>query len=286
MEGSGTLYVVATPIGNLADLSARAVSVLGQAALVAAEDTRHTRKLLSHAGIQAEMVSYREQNHARAAQAILATLAQGGDVALVSDAGTPGVSDPGSLLVQQALGQGVRVVPVPGPSAVIAALSASGLASDAFSFVGFLPRKPGARQELLLRLAPVPATLIFYESPRRVLATLADLEKVLGDRQAVVARELTKIHETFVRGRLHELPGLLGGEPRGECTLLVAGPEEEQRAALDEGWWELASALRDGVRLPTKELARLLGSLSGAGSRFFYEWLIGRAPSVGPDQDA
>ncbi|HJT68034.1 MAG TPA: 16S rRNA (cytidine(1402)-2'-O)-methyltransferase [Pyrinomonadaceae bacterium] len=218
----GTLYLVATPIGNLADITHRALQVLRDVALVACEDTRHTRKLLQHYGVDAKTVSYHEHNEQQRARELVELLQQGSDVAVVSDAGTPAISDPGFRLVRAAIENGVAVVPVPGPSALIAALVAAGLPTDEFFFGGFLPARSSARRARLNELCAVPGTLIFYEAPHRLAASLRDAYEVLGEREAVVARELTKLHEELRRGRLSELAEHYSNvEPRGEIVLLI-----------------------------------------------------------------
>ena len=201
----GTLYLVATPIGNLEDITLRALRILREAGLVACEDTRQTRKLLDHYGIHKPTVSYHEHNEAVRAPELIETLASGVSVALVSDAGTPLVSDPGYRLVTHAIAKGIRVESLPGPSAALAALAASGLPTDEFHFGGFLPPRSAQRRKTLQRLKDEPATLVFYEAPHRLLDTLADIEEVLGPRPVVVARELTKLHEEFLRGTAAEL---------------------------------------------------------------------------------
>lgn len=222
----GTLYLCATPIGNLEDMTFRAVRVLKEAAVVAAEDTRHTRKLFSHFDIHTPLVSYHEHNKAARGPELVARLLAGDDVAVVSDAGLPGVSDPGADLVRQAVAAGVPVMPIPGPNAALTALVASGLDTDMFLFVGFLPRTGKKRRELLSALAPLPYTLIFYESPHRMSDTLADLGAAFGNRTAAAGRELTKKFEEFVRGSLADLEKhFTAQQPRGEFTLVVAGQE-------------------------------------------------------------
>ena len=222
----GTLYLVATPIGNLEDITLRALRILRAVPLIAAEDTRHTRKLLTHFEIFTPMTSYHEHSGSARTDAVVAALATG-DVALVSDAGTPLLSDPGEALVRTALAAGHAVVPIPGPSAAIAALVASGLSTDHFTFLGFLPRKSSERRALLERFVQAPETLILYEAPHRLLACLDDLLAVLGDRNATLARELTKVHEEFRRGRLSALRAEYerGDAPRGEFTIVVSGAE-------------------------------------------------------------
>jgi 16S rRNA (cytidine1402-2'-O)-methyltransferase len=220
---AGLLYVVATPIGNLEDMTYRAVRVLREADAIACEDTRQTRKLLDHYGIEKPTVSYHEHNEAERATELAARLAAGEVIALVSDAGMPLVSDPGYRLVRAAIEFGVRVEAVPGPSAVLTALAASGLPTDSFRFGGFLPSKPGQRAKALEALANEHATLIFYEAPHRILEALEAVEQVLGERPVVVARELTKIHEEYLRGTAAEVRAQLAARDavRGEMTLLI-----------------------------------------------------------------
>ena len=220
-----TLYIVATPLGNLGDLSSRAADVLRRVPVVAAEDTRRTRGLLEHLQASPRLVSFHAHSGPKRMDAILEILGDGRDVALVSDAGTPGVSDPGYDLVAAARGQGHTVVPIPGPSAVAVALSASGLPADRFMFLGFLPRKGAERRRLLARAAQEEWSVVFYEAPGRVADLLADLSEVIGpDRRATVGRELTKLHEEFVTGTLTELAARYAGtEPRGEFTVVLQG---------------------------------------------------------------
>ena len=218
----GTLYVVATPIGNLADITQRAIQILKDVELIACEDTRHTRKLLQHFGINTKTTSYHEHNENQRGDELLDLLKQGSDIAVVSDAGTPAISDPGFRLVRSAIENEITVVPVPGPSALITALVAAGLPTDEFFFAGFLPARASARQTRLRQLASVPGTLIFYEAPHRLSATLKDAYETLGERETVVARELTKLHEEVRRGRLSDLIEHYSQvEPRGEIVLLI-----------------------------------------------------------------
>ena len=220
---AGTLYLVATPIGNLADITHRALQVLKDVDLIACEDTRHTHKLLQHYGITTKTVSYHEHNEQKRAAELIDLLKQGSDIAVVSDAGTPSISDPGFRLVRAAIDNDVPVVPVPGPSALISALVAAGLPTDEFFFAGFLPSRTSARRARLTELRSVPGTLIFYEAPHRLAATLKDAYESLGEREAVVARELTKLHEEIRRGRLSELAMHYANEenPRGEIVVLI-----------------------------------------------------------------
>jgi 16S rRNA (cytidine1402-2'-O)-methyltransferase len=226
---TGTLYIVATPIGNLEDITFRAVRILREADLIAAEDTRHSRKLLSHFGISKPLTSYFDHNKTLKGRYILDQLASGLSVALITDAGTPCISDPGYQLVRDALAAGIAVVPVPGPSAAITALSASGLPTDAFVFEGFLPNRQGKRREKLASIKGEKRVVIFYESPNRLLATLSDLREVLGERELVVARELTKIYEEFIRGTVSTVIDTLQQRTvKGEVVMLVAPAAAEQ----------------------------------------------------------
>jgi 16S rRNA (cytidine1402-2'-O)-methyltransferase len=227
-QGPGRLFVVATPIGNLEDLSSRAVEVLSSVAGIAAEDTRRTRKLLSRYSARTPLLSYHEHNETKAARRIVDRISEGADVALVSDAGTPLVSDPGYRIVSLCVREGIEVVAVPGPAAVTAALSVAGLPPHPFYFAGFLPRKQSARRKALRSLVDLPCTTVYYESPHRVEKCLLDMLDVLGDRPAALARELTKVHEEVVRGSLSELAARAGESPlRGEMVILVAGPGRE-----------------------------------------------------------
>jgi 16S rRNA (cytidine1402-2'-O)-methyltransferase len=229
----GCLYLVATPIGNLEDITLRAIRVLKEADLIACEDTRQTQKLLQHYGIHKEMVSYHAHNELTRAAELVIKLEQGTRIALVSDAGTPVISDPGHHLITLCLRHHIRVIPIPGPSAVVAALAASGLPTEEFLFVGFLPSRAGARRKVLETLKSEPRTLVLYEAPHRLVETLADAAAVMGPRPAVVAREITKIHEEFLRGNLAELSEAVQKRaPRGEITLLI-GPSEGAQQPVD-----------------------------------------------------
>lgn len=258
----GTLFLVATPIGNLGDVTARATEVLAKVAFVVCEDTRHTGNLLSALGLQKETVSLPAFAEKARAGRILERLARGEEAALVTDAGTPAVSDPGEFLVAEALEAGVQVVPVPGASAVLAALSASGLPTSRFHFLGFLPRKGPERRAMLDEVAGLRATLVLYESANRVADTLGDLANAFGERRAVVARELTKLHEEFVRGRLSELAARYAAEaPRGEVALVVEGWTAGERWSETEVKAALAAGLERGERLKTlsAEVAKASG---------------------------
>lgn len=219
---SGTLFIVATPIGNLEDITHRALRVLGEVDLIACEDTRHTRKLLNHFGINTPTTSYHEHNETEKASQLLQKLLTGSNVAVVSDAGTPGISDPGFRVVKLALEKGLEVVPLPGPVALISALVVSGFPTNEFYFGGFLPARTSQRRARLSELARLQTTLIFYEAPHRIAGSLRDALTVLGEREAVVARELTKLHETVMRGRLSELVQHFSeNAARGEIVLLI-----------------------------------------------------------------
>lgn len=262
-ESPGTLYLVATPIGNLADITLRALDILKNVALIACEDTRHTRKLLQHYSIPTRTISYHEHNEQQRAQQLIDVLKRGDDVAVVSDAGTPAISDPGFRLVRAAIENDIPVVPVPGPSALISALTAAGLPTDEFFFGGFLPARANARRTRLAELRQVPGTLVFYEAPHRLAETLKDAYEMLGEREAVVARELTKLHEELKRGRLSELTQHYTiEEPRGEIVLLIDRHVIETMAQEDKSVVSLVEQFeRDGLdhRAALKKAARELG---------------------------
>lgn len=275
----GTLYLVATPIGNLEDITARALRILREAALIAAEDTRHTRKLLTHFDIHTPLTSYYEHNKLSKLDEILGALAAG-TVALVSDAGTPGLSDPGYELVRAALDAGHTVTPIPGPSALVAALVASGLPTDAFLYLGFLPRKDSERLKLLDAVAHEPRTLVAYEAPHRLLDTLADIESALGDRPMAVARELTKLHEEIYRGpasaaRAH----FASKEILGEITLVIGGANSFPPDVWDEARvrQSLEPLLEEGLK--PKEAARFVADLCGWPTRDVYRLIVQRTES-------
>lgn len=270
---SGTLYVVATPIGNLDDLSPRALATLSRVELIAAEDTRHSSRLLRQHGIRTATVSLHEHNEAQAAEKVLARLRAGDDVALISDAGTPLISDPGFNLLRACREAQLPVSPVPGPSAMIAALSVAGLPTDRFNFEGFLPRQSAARCERLGELADEPSTLVFYESCHRIADSLVDLVTVFGaDRPAAMARELTKLHETVLRGTLAELAELVGqdaDQQRGEIVLVVGGAPARGDEALPA---EVERLLRVLVaELPVKQAAALAAKWSGLKKNALYQ---------------
>ncbi len=228
------LYLVSTPIGNLEDITLRALRVLKEVELIACEDTRHTRRLLDHFGISKPTISYHEHNEPKRAVELAERLARGESIALVTDAGTPGISDPAYRIVVAAIEQGVTVTPVPGATGIIAGLVASGLPTDSFLFAGFLPHKKQGRRARLEELRSERATLVFYETPHRIREALLDIREILGDRRAAVARELTKLHEQFIRGPVSEIiDHFSANEPRGEMTLVIAGNREDNLEAVE-----------------------------------------------------
>ncbi|TBV94748.1 16S rRNA (cytidine(1402)-2'-O)-methyltransferase [Azotobacter chroococcum] len=274
----GMLYVVATPIGNLDDITARALRVLREVAVIAAEDTRHSARLLQHFGITTPLVACHEHNERDQGGRFLARLQGGEDVALISDAGTPLISDPGFHLVRQARAAGIRVVPVPGPCALIAALSAAGLPSDRFVFEGFLPAKTAGRLARLEQLKEEPRTLIFYEAPHRLLDCLADLERILGaDRLAVMARELTKAFETFQGlplGKLRAWVAADGNQQRGECVLLVAGWQAPAENSVPAAALRVLELLLK--EMPLKRAAALAAEITGVRKNLLYQAALER----------
>lgn len=272
----GTLYLVSTPIGNLEDITLRALRVLGEVALVAAEDTRHSGRLLQHFGLDKPLLSLHEHNETARIPALLAALDRGEAIALIADAGTPTLSDPGHRLVRTALDAGHAVTPIPGASALLAALAPSGLPTDRFLFLGFPPRKPSARAELLRNVAAEPGVLIFFESPQRLPDLLTDIAAVLGpDRDVVVARELTKLYETFWRGSAEAAIKAFADPPLGEIVVLVSGaqPQAEPIAGADIET-ALAALLAGGLTPP--DAARLLAALTGLPRRDLYRLAISR----------
>ncbi len=267
----GTLYVVATPIGNLEDVTLRALRVLREVRLIAAEDTRTARKLLARYEIATPTTSYFEHNKGVKTPRVLAALAEG-DVALISEAGMPGISDPGHELITSALAAGYPVVPVPGPSAVVTALAVSGLPADRFLFLGFLPRRAQERRALLQSAAASPWTLVFFEAPHRIVESLADVQEVLGDREIVAARELTKLHEEIWRGTVSALRAeLAAGDRRGEFTLVVAGARPEPPQVWPRE--RVVAALREQAarRAPAREAARQVAKEAGWKARDVYD---------------
>jgi 16S rRNA (cytidine1402-2'-O)-methyltransferase len=264
---TGTLYIVATPIGNLEDISQRALRTLREVDLVACEDTRRTRVLLNHFGIKTKTISYHEHNERARAEQLCKEMLSGRKVALVSDAGTPLISDPGFRIVQAAIEREISVVPIPGATALIAALAASGLPSDQFFFAAFLPARANARRAKLEQLLTVPGTLVFYEAPHRIAATLKAALEVLGDRRSVVARELTKLHEEIARGSLSALARRFSGDPtaRGEIVLVISGAADESTGRTESSPRDFVARVNElessglDARTALKQAARELG---------------------------
>lgn len=272
----GILYVVATPIGNLGDMVPRAVETLQTVALIAAEDTRHSSRLLSHFDIKTPCIAYHDHSDDTRVDQLVARLQGGESIALISDAGTPLVSDPGYRLVRSARQAGIQIVPIPGACAMIAALSAAGLPSDRFAFEGFLPAKQVARCAQLQSLAADPRTLIFYEAPHRILETLQDMAQVFGaDREVVMARELTKTFETIKGNRVSELAAWVesdSNQQRGEIVLLVHGAPKQENEAMTPEQMHIMKVLLD--ELPVKQAASIGAKLTGLKKNFLYDWAL------------
>jgi len=259
----GTLYIVSTPIGNLEDITLRAIRILREVQLIAAEDTRRTKILLDAYGIDTPLTSLHDRNELKKSVHLIARLNEGMDIAYVSDAGTPGISDPGYIFVKQAISESIRVVPVPGPVAAVAALNVSGLPMDSFVFFAFLPSRHGKRRQLLESIKEESKTMVFYESPNRLVATLQDINEILGDRQIAVSRELTKIYEETLRGTVSEVSKSLRGKKiKGEITLVISGAvrdragrsAEEIRARFQEARKDPESSTRDIIDTLSEEL--------------------------------
>lgn len=269
-QQSGTLYIVATPIGNLEDISRRMEQTLAGVDLIASEDTRHTRKLLSHLNIHTPLTSYYREKEQQKAPRLLEKLKQGEDIALVSDAGTPGLSDPGAVLVNLARSAGIRVVPIPGPSALATAISVAGLASNSFYFGGFPPAKNGERKKMLTGLKGLNCPLIFYESPHRIRRTLTDCHAILGNRQAQIFRELSKLYEEHISGTLAELKTFAEKKVRGELVLIIEGLGMEDEE-LPENLEELILWYRDQGKTSLKDAARLIAGDLGLSRSKVYQ---------------
>ena len=268
----GKLYIVATPIGNKDDITLRAIKVLGEVDLIAAEDTRETGKLLAYHKIKNNLISCHEHNETRRAPGLINKLEKGMSIALVSDAGTPSVSDPGYRLINEAIAKNIRIIPVPGVSAVTAALSASGLATDSFVFIGFAVKKKEKRKKQLKKLADENKTIIFYESPRRILSFLDEIIETMGDRYAVLAREMTKRYEEFIRGLLSEIKNNLKKRSsiKGELTLLVAGNDSSARVSMDAVRADIFKCLK-GEETRLSELARILSKKYNMPKNIIYD---------------
>jgi len=266
------LYVVATPIGNRDDITIRALNILGRVDLVAAENTRHTGRLLAHHNIKGNLISYHEHNEVKRTPELIHRLKTGSSVALVSNAGTPSVSDPGYRLVKEAIANNIKVIPVPGVSAAVTALSAAGLPTDSFIFVGFPAKKKAKRLKQLKELASENRTIIFYESPKRILTFLEEIIDAMGDRYGVLSREMTKLHEEFLRGFVSEIHYILNARPvvKGECTLLVMGCEEIKEVSLETVRNEINSELeKTGGRL--SDIARTVAKKYGLPKNKVYD---------------
>jgi len=269
---AGRLYIVATPIGNKNDITLRALNILRSVDVIAAEDTRKTRRFLAQHDVKGRFVSYHEHNEKEKSPKLIKQLIEGASIALVSNAGTPTLSDPGYRLIKSALANDLPVTPIPGVSAATAALSVGGLPTDSFTFIGFMPKKKGKRLTLLSNLAAESRTLIFYESPKRVVTLLEEMLKVLGDRSAVLAREMTKLHEEFLRGRLTEIAEKLKRRPeiKGECTLLVAGCEKAGYVDWEFVRSEIQTALRS-KKEPISQFAKTFAKKYGLPKNKIYE---------------
>jgi 16S rRNA (cytidine1402-2'-O)-methyltransferase len=279
---AGTLYVVATPIGNLEDITLRAIRTLKEVSLIAAEDTRRTKKLLNVYGIQTPLISLYDQTERSKSRLLISRMEEGQDVAYVSDAGTPGISDPGYILINQAIAAGVRVVPVPGVSAVIAALSVAGLPMDSFVFIGFPPARSSRRRPFLEALKGEMRTLIFYESPRRLFDLLRDMGDILGNRRIVIARELTKMFEEIQRGTLQDIrESLQEKEMKGEVTLIVAGKGKAGPVSSVEDIAPQFLALRKEAGISIKDMVRRITGDTGLPRKKVYQEvlkLLGESP--------
>ena len=260
--GTGTLYIVSTPIGNLEDITLRALKVLGSVRIIAAEDTRHTQKLLHHYDIHTPQTSYHDHNKEEKSAVLIAKLKEGHDIALVSDAGTPGISDPGYYLINRAIDENIKITPIPGPTASIAALSISGLPTDAFVFEGFLPAKKAARRKRLQELLSERRTIIMFETPRRASSSLEDISEILGDRRVVLTRELTKMFEEVIRDRVTSIMEKIKGRSlKGEITIIIEGAHgeiitdtEDLKSYLEKLMKKEGLTLKDAVSKASKDL--------------------------------
>jgi len=266
----GTLYIVSTPIGNLEDVTLRALRVLKEVDLIAAEDTRHSLKFLNHFSIKKPLISYWGEKEKVKSDETLQRLQDGQSVALISDAGTPGISDPGTLLIRKAIEKGISVVPVPGPSAVITALSLSGFSTDEFAFIGFLPVKHMQRRKMLERLSLEQRTLVFYEAPHRILDTIADFAEIMGDRNSVVIKELTKFYEEVLRGTVSDVLGRLEQSTiAGEYVIVLEGRPETETLNMDDALAEVRELMRKG--LGRKDSVKRIASAYGLSKKELYD---------------
>jgi 16S rRNA (cytidine1402-2'-O)-methyltransferase len=271
----GSLYVVATPIGNLEDITLRAIRILKDVHLIAAEDTRRTKKLLDAYQIHTPMTSLYDQIEERKSSLLVAKMNDGMNVAYVSDAGTPGISDPGYVLINQAIACGIRIIPIPGVSAVIAALSVSGLPMDSFAFYGFLPARSGKRRQWLSSLKDETKTLVFYESPKRLVNSLIDMETILGKRNVVILRELTKVYEEILRGEFgHVIEQLQGRSIKGEVTIIVAGREKIIHTLSDNEIYDRYREIRDNSDYSRRDIIKKLADELGISRKRIYRLVV------------
>jgi 16S rRNA (cytidine1402-2'-O)-methyltransferase len=281
-EHYGKLYVVSTPIGNLEDITLRALDVLKRVAVIAAENVKHTRGLCEHYGIRKRLTSYHQHNQGSKTPELVRKLKSGKDVALVTDAGTPGISDPGALLTQQAVQEGIKLVPIPGVSAVIAALSVSGLPAERFVFLGFLPPKHGKRRKALKELMAEPRTMVFFEAPHRLKAMLTDIMEILGDRQLVMVREMTKVFEEVRKGPVSEILSYLTSRRiRGEFTLVLAGGVKEKIEALNHRVVKRMEEMLTVENMSVKEIARVISDEQKLAYRRVYKECLARKKALG-----
>jgi 16S rRNA (cytidine1402-2'-O)-methyltransferase len=271
-ETCGTLYVVATPIGNREDITLRALNILGQVDLIAAEDTRKSGNFLAHYQIENRLISFHEHNEKKRTPELIGKLLAGMTIALVSNAGTPLVSDPGYRLIEAAITNKIKVAPIPGVTAATAAMSVSGLPTDSFVFIGFAPKKKGKRLKFLTQLSAEPRPLIFYESPRRILSLMEEIISCMGDRNAMLAREMTKVHEEFVRGTVSQILKIIRARAafKGECTLLVAGGEASEQIDAEIVTTEIKAALQNGQNA-LSEIARTIAKKYGLPKNEVYD---------------
>lgn len=270
---SGILYIVSTPIGNLEDMTFRAIRIMKEVDFIAAEDTRHSIKLLNHYGIAKPLISYWSEKEKVRTEEIIQKLKSGLSAALISDAGTPGISDPGAVLIKRAIDENINVIPVPGPSAAIAALSVSGLSTEEFTFIGFLPSKTTQRQKRLKELALEPRTLIFYEAPHRILNALLDMKEIFGERNAAVVKEVTKLHEEILRGTISEILDILENRTiAGEYVVIVEGMKKE-KASLDEALSEIRFLMKKGKG--RKEAVKSVAEEYGLSKKELYDKSLG-----------
>ena len=277
-DHKGRLLVVATPLGNLKDITFRAVDALKRASFIAAEDTRRTRKLLAHLGIKTKIISCNEHNESKRVQLVLDVCNQGEDVVLVSDAGTPGISDPGAYLIRMLREKGVEVLPVPGPSAVACALSVCGMRANSYHFVGFLPSKKQERLRVLEQISSLESLLVFFEAPHRIVATLQDMLEIFEDRQAFLAKEMTKVHETYIFSNISDILALLSAEQRvkGEITLIVEGAVRPvgHRDEIPQGVKRVMSGLLSDSKMGVKEASALLSSICNIKKGALYQYAL------------